>query len=683
MPVEIQAPDGSLARFPDGTPDEEIMRVMRETFGGPGAGTDGPKENRTSAFQAGIDGVSQGLTFGFSDEIEAGGKAALRKLLGGEGDLGQLYDEGIKNARERIDASAEEHPLAYYGGEIGSSFAVPGGLAKLGIRGAVRAAEGAGVGTRMLAGAKEGAAYGAAYGAGKSEGGLEERATGALGGAAFGGAIGGATPAVIDAASAMAQPVVNQARSVLRPQAEAARRVEMAMDADIAARGAQNVTPQEIARNQTMGQLIQDGRLGDDLRNIDVGGGNAHRLARSAANQSPDAERILHQSNAQRFEGQAGRAVDFLRSLVPTPGSAPQTREALQNAGRRARGPLYDAAYQAGANGITTPGLRQLANSDAVQAAMRTAVRNLSNKAVAHRGGHPQGPQGPTLEFWDQVSRELRDQYTTLSRQGANEAAADIQGVRRRLLDELDAAVPEFRQARGVAAQYFRADDALEAGENFASARGNFTPHDARRALGNMSEAEQEAFREGFISRLVDNIERTGDRRNILGRLAESPRAREHIEVALGPNRARELEAFLYLEQLKDLPRQAMGNSTTTKQLMDLGLASGAGVLTSGGDWTDPRAWIVGGLTYGVQRGRNRVNQDLQRHIAEMLVSTDEAVFRRGMQQLAHHGGMIDSLRALTAALGRKMQTAAAGLVGGTVAAQDATQRLQTIEGAY
>jgi hypothetical protein len=35
MTIDIQAPDGSIARFPDGTPDDTITDVMRRTFGGP------------------------------------------------------------------------------------------------------------------------------------------------------------------------------------------------------------------------------------------------------------------------------------------------------------------------------------------------------------------------------------------------------------------------------------------------------------------------------------------------------------------------------------------------------------------------------------------------------------------------------------------------------------------------
>ena len=33
--IEIQAPDGTIVRFPEGTSDETIVNVMRQTYGGP------------------------------------------------------------------------------------------------------------------------------------------------------------------------------------------------------------------------------------------------------------------------------------------------------------------------------------------------------------------------------------------------------------------------------------------------------------------------------------------------------------------------------------------------------------------------------------------------------------------------------------------------------------------------
>ena len=65
-------------------------------------------------------------------------------------------------------------------------------------------------------------------------------------------------------------------------------------------------------------QMINAGRAGGELRNIDtMGGGESVRgLARSAANNSPQAREILNQMTDERFTGQGDRFVDFIRNGI-------------------------------------------------------------------------------------------------------------------------------------------------------------------------------------------------------------------------------------------------------------------------------------------------------------------------------------------------------------------------------
>lgn len=121
---------------------------------------------------AGAAGVSQGLTFGFGDEIAEG----VGQLTGDE----QLQQAGELNKRLR-----EQSPVAFTGGEIAGAVASPLPFA---------AAKGATTGAKMGLGALTGAGAGALTGAGTAEGGLEERVEGALEGAAFGAALGGLLP---------------------------------------------------------------------------------------------------------------------------------------------------------------------------------------------------------------------------------------------------------------------------------------------------------------------------------------------------------------------------------------------------------------------------------------------------------------------------------------------------------
>ena len=64
--------------------------------------------------------------------------------------------------------------------------------------------------------------------------------------------------------------------------------------------------------------------------------------------------------------------------------------------------------------------------------------------------------------------------------------------------------------------------------------------------------------------------------------IANSDAAREQMDIALGPQRATELQDFLHVETVMDAARSAVqANSTTAQQLVELGLAGGAGTFES------------------------------------------------------------------------------------------------------
>lgn len=675
--IAITGPDGKTVELtaPDGASEQQIMAKI-DAVKSNWSKVSGPSTSATGSF---LTGLGQSI-FGFGDEIEAGVRAGL--------DPEKTYDEVLPEVRQRVADSASEHPLAYYGGEIGGAIAVPGGLARAGIQSATRAAAGKGLGAMIKAGGKEGAAYGAAHGFGRSEGGLQSRAEGAAGGALFGGALGVAAPVVIGGVQAALRPVTNAVNAAARPVFEAGRRIRQAMEGDQAAHvagdavmGAAN--PQRAALAQ---QMIDQGVLGQELRNVDRGGESVRALARSAANNSPEAREILGRMTNERFEGQSGRAVDFLRGLAITPGNAAATREQLLQAAAQANRPAYHAAYRAGDKPIWSATLEQLSGSPMVLNAMKNAAVRGKDRAIADGYGafkpgvtvtesgivnFAKGPQGvptyPNLQYWDYVKRELDDAARSLLEKGERDAGGVATRLARSLRDELDAIVPAYSSARGTAARFFQAENALEAGEKFATQR--FNVNEAASAIQRMTQPEREAFREGFMSRFLQHIDESGDRRNIVARIASSPADRQRIEMALGPNRAREMEAFLYVEQLMDLPRTAMSNSTTARQLVELGLAGGAGMLASGGNLSDPTTWIVGALTkYGAARGQQVIDQRMARNIAEMLVSRDPAVLQQGMRRVSS-GPALSALRQAMTAI-RKAQPAAIGSVSGSTMAQ-------------
>jgi hypothetical protein len=618
-------------------------------------------------------GVAQGFTANFGDEmrglVEASGAnpddpASLGRLIAGalkywsgDAEAKKRYDEAVRRERELNTTAEEQHPIASTIGNIGGAVILPVGAG----------AGAATLGGRVAAGAATGAALGGAAGAGEGQGALDSVSR-AASGAAIGGALGGAAPAVIEGvvrgARAVAQPVANAVRGVRNVDDEAARRVITALERDRA------LDPQAAGR-LSPGEFASSVQGGGPATIMDIGGETTRALARSAANTSPEGRAVMNRAINERYEGQSGRVVDWLRQTFHYPDAAAQ-QDAMQQVQRTVNRANYGRAMREGDREIISPELDRLMGSPAVVQAMQRASTSGKDRAITQGlGAMRQGvtvengvvrftpgrngaPTYPNLAFWDATKRELDDAANAAARAGRNGEAQVLGDLARTLRTELDRVVPSYQTARAGAARFFDAENALEAGQNFVGK--NMTAAEARRALAQMSPQERQLFQDGFVSRFIDTLNQVGDRRNVLNQIAASPAAREKLNVALGPQRAAELEAGLRVEGIMDLARNAVqGNSTTARQLAELGLAGGAYGFSGGGinPFTDPGAVVNAALVYGAARGRNAINERLSRRIAEMLVSNDPRIILRGVQTVARSQTLFNSLRSADRGLAR------------------------------
>jgi hypothetical protein len=189
--IEIELPDGTIAEFPDGTPDETISSVLSKQFGGAQPQTEKPAEESRGLFRRVDDFVRGGadmLTFGLADEFSA----KMGDVTGIGGEAG-AYDKNLAAQRQR-DSQGGVERLA---GQLAGAVAIPGAAART-------------VGGAAL----QGAAMGGAYGFGSGEGDATERAKSAALGAATGGAVGGAVRGVTNA-------IANRAARATIPTTEA------------------------------------------------------------------------------------------------------------------------------------------------------------------------------------------------------------------------------------------------------------------------------------------------------------------------------------------------------------------------------------------------------------------------------------------------------------------------------
>lgn len=606
-------------------------------------------------------GLASGVTANFYDELrglhEAGGAhpdepmslgSVLRGAVGrmsGDKAAAQKYDEAVARERETNKQAEEQHPAATLIGNVAGGLALPVGGAAAATTKAARAGYGAAIG----------AGYGGAFGAGEGDG-LEDRTKRAVGGALLGGAVGAVAPTVIDAAgkvvgavshvagAALGHPI-DTLRGIRNPDAEAAKRISGALAEDISA-GRAGMSPADIDAAKRNGQSVAT---------VDLGGENVRALGRSSANTSPTGRAALDDLTSQRFESQSSRASNFVRGLSPFGGDATRTSETIHAAANAANKPAYDRVMAAHPV-VTVPS--EITNRPAVAQAMSDAVSLAKNygekiqgdneiKTILKGDGYHIADDVPnsaktSLKYWDYVKKGLDARIEGMKRSGGIEdlnskQKADFAGLvdaRKALVAHLDKVAPEYKDARAGAAAFFGAENAVEAGKNFVKMSGSLT--DARLAHNKMNDAQKSLFAEGFVSDLADKISKISDNRSItIDKIFNSTDGRARINLALGPNKAAHLETFLRVEDIHDLARKMLGNSTTTRQAIEAHLASGAGKTLSsvafGGMAAGLEAYATGqvdlktALTFALSaasRGGGAVmNANVSRRVGELLAS--------------------------------------------------------------
>lgn len=481
--------------------------------------------------------------------------------------------------------------------------------------------------------------------------GLQSIASGKQGGdvlsdMAVDGTIGALSPVVTKGvelgAKAIGNNIVRPVATMLNRDNEAIKRVSRAVVQDRGIGGVMSGADEAVARQS-----------GVPVMNADRFGQATRSLARTAANVSPEADGMLRRTVEDRFGSQADRAVSFVNRLMNGATDDLALQDALRNAASKSNDIAYTRARNnPNARAIWNQPIKELMQSDTFRAAINAAESRGSDRAAISGSkavknpftfgadgaiGLRKMPDGstalPSLDFWDQVKRNLDGMIGTAKRAGDNTTVSDLMGLKTKLVSALDQAVPEYRAARQGASAFFGADDAVEAGRNFLLSTRQ-TP-EAARAVAKMTKAERDAFSVGFSSELIDKIKTSRDRVNVINSVFGSPEAREKMAIALGPQKARDLEAYVRVEGIVDQLRGAVtGNSTTAKQLIAAGvLGGGAGLWTSGGDVQTGLTWAaVASLgRRGLQAMGKRVDDQVMKKVAEMLVSQDPKVLQRAV----------------------------------------------------
>lgn len=621
------------------------------------------KENQDSA-----SGKAGAFGTGYIGDIPIVGPALMggvKRAAAGLSSLidGEDYATNLEQGQRIVQAAQEENPISRTAGTVAGNLATfaAGGSTALGAR--ALGITGRNLGTRAVASGLSNAAISASDTAVRGGEAADVINSGLIGGGVGAGIpiVGAGIRAGLTAAGNAIAPTVNAA---LRPVEEAARRVGVAVGRDRAAGNILTQTDEAVARS-----------TGVPLLNVDRGGETTRALARSVSNQAPEARQAIIKAADDRFANQGQRAVDVIRRVAGGSADDIAYQDAIRASARRANKPAYDAAYKSPqAQQMFSPRIQQLMQSPSFRSAIDEVPRRSADRGAVEGFKEIASPfvknsQGayvlkrtadgklvsPNLEFWDHVQRNLRRDMDKAFAAGDRTTGSELKALREALVTELDTAVPAFQSARQGAAAFFGADDAVEAGKKFAG-----TPRmipEAQKAYAKFTPAEKSAFQTGYASELIDRVKAAGDRTNVINSVFKSQASRESLELVFGPQRAKALEAYVRVEDIADRLRGAMGNSTTARQLVELGLGAGGGFALSGGDWKGAIAGAV--LTKGGRALQGKAENQVMQAVAKMLTSSDPRVIANAVTQAEKSPAFMKALERISDVLAIPARAAA------------------------
>lgn len=496
----------------------------------------------------------QGATFGFGDEIVAGGAAAIHPLVNPDdgSNFSERYDHYLSREREKLGEFQDKSGLASGAAEIAGAIptALMTGGASLVGRGAIGTA---------IQGGKLGAIDGAIYGAGTAEGGAEERLKGAGVGAGIGAGVGAASPFIAAGAQragqAVADPIMGIADalsgrgSVKRASRSISRTMDRAgMDASDISR--------ELAAASADGQGVY--RIADALGNS--GQRTLSGVARQPGNMRDEIVKFLN----KRQDGQAERLSSFLAEGLDAPDTALQRQTALEAQREAQANVLYGRARESagavnlnGAIDVLNKTLRRdpiLGDTALSQGEMGRRLSGLRDRLQK---------DGEQLVDFQEIANIKSDLFNTM--QSNPRAAKDLRAVYSALDEALEAASPDYRIANDTYRQASTQIDDIGRGKAAASPRRREA--DTLDEIGRLQPLNREAYRVGYADDLIGRIEGQAPGANSARPLTSPKRESELAALANDPAKLKrqiDRESVMF-----ETRRQATGGSQTADNLAD------------------------------------------------------------------------------------------------------------------
>lgn len=459
-------------------------------------------------------GMLQGVTLGFGDEIAGalGGTAAMLDPSLPGATAGERFSkayQGIRGAEhEATEAFRENRPGLAFGTELAGGIMTGG----LGAGRAMATQTGKRLAANMAArplrqrlamASGTGAVAGGVAGSGEAPtmADIPEYAgRGALVGAAAG--------PVAEVGATGVQKVAGAARRAMNPTATAEKRLRSTL-ADA------GMTEQQAAARLK--------KLGDEAILADVS--EATRLELETLAQRPGA---TAGKVGRQLTQRSGRQADEILE----PFGAGRQLEAIDNLKafrQTTASPLYERAFEKGVD--HNQALREVfedvneLDPSLWRQARRQGLLQFRNKGERLAPEAMGTDVAPSLRGWQALKERLDDMEGVARRKGENKFAADVGGLRRRLLSELDEQNPDYRKAREMWAGTMEFEEMMDQGRKFLREPSNV----ATKAIQEMTPAQKDAYRIGVAQEIQNKVEKMGDTHDV-SKLFNNPGIRKKLE---------------------------------------------------------------------------------------------------------------------------------------------------------
>lgn len=173
------------------------------------------------------------------------------------------------------------------------------------------------------------------------------------------------------------------------------------------------------------------------------------------------------------------------------------------------------------------------------------------------------------LAHYDQIKRELDTMMNKAYRAGDDTLYQGAKSVRDRLVSTLDEMIPEYGQARGVAASTFKTSNAVEAGRNFYDLSDEMELFDFKNAFQSYNDDQKKAFRVSYIGRLEKELA-TKNITNISNKFLKNPQFMEKMEFAFGPEGAGQIRSKVLSENMLQKAASLAENAEAQAELAKL-----------------------------------------------------------------------------------------------------------------